>query len=68
MITFLDLQKITSLSQFCWRGRNNEIKLPYDMTQRQAEWEFYVSKLHGRDLAATNEDLEVLKNLVNKLA
>ena len=62
------LRKITSISQFYWRARGESIGFPSDMTPRQAEWEFYVSKLHGQDLAATDEDLEVLKNLVNKLA
>lgn len=34
---------------------------------RQQEWEYYVTKLHGLDLAASDEDLQTLKNLVNKL-
>ena len=34
---------------------------------RQQEWEFWVTKLHGADLTASDEDLQVIKNLVNKL-
>lgn len=40
---------------------------PEMKSNRQREWEYYVTKLHGADLAATSEDLEVIKNLVNKL-
>ena len=36
-------------------------------SNRQQEWEFWVTKLHGADLTASDEDLQVIKNLVNKL-
>lgn len=40
---------------------------PEMKSNRQREWEYYAIKLHGLDLAATSEDLQTLKNLVNKL-
>ena len=40
---------------------------PEMKSNRQREWEYYVTKLHGLDLAASDEDLQTLKNLVNKL-
>lgn len=36
-------------------------------SNRQQEWEFWVTKLHGADLTASDEDLQIIKNLVNKL-
>lgn len=40
---------------------------PEMKSNRQREWEYYAIKLHGADLAASDEDLQTLKNLVNKL-
>lgn len=40
---------------------------PEMKSNRQREWEYYAIKLHGLDLAASDEDLQTLKNLVNKL-
>ena len=61
------LRKLVSPSQFLWRAQGESVGFPERMSLRQGEWEYYVSKLHGRDLAASNEDLEILKKLVNKL-
>lgn len=61
------LRNITSIGQFTRRASGESIGMPERMSQRQAEWEFYVSKLHGRDLTATDEDLETVKKLVNRL-
>lgn len=62
LISFQDLPKL-QLSAF----KPQELFFPKLEANRQREWEYYVTKLHGADLAATNEDLEIIKNLVNKL-
>lgn len=58
-----DLQKATT-----WSGFYPE-SLHFEQMEsiRQQEWEFFVSKLHGADLVASDEDLQTIKNLVNKL-
>lgn len=33
----------------------------------EAEWEFWVSKLHGNYLGSTPEDLQTIKNIANRL-
>lgn len=62
-ITFTDIPRLAGPAQF----RPSELYYPEMESNRQQEWEYYVTKLHGADLAATDEDLETIKNLVNKL-
>lgn len=61
--TFLDIPNIASWTDFTPR----ELTFPEKLTNRQRQWEFYVTKLHGADLIASDEDMQVLKDLVNKL-
>ena len=60
---FQDVAKMSSSANFY----PHSLYFPRMKTPHQQEWEYYVTKLHGADLAATDEDLEALKNLVNKL-
>ena len=57
---------ITSVSAYWWKRLvDAEERAPE--TYSEAEWDMYVSRLFGKDLRATAEDLEVLKNLCKKL-
>lgn len=68
-MTSLDLtfQDIPNLSCVDHLRVKTTLYFPDFLTPGQREWEYYVTKLHGADLAASKEDLETLKNLVNKL-
>ena len=57
---------ITSVSAYWWK-RRVESEKHSPRTYNEAEWDMYVSRLFGKDLRATAEDLEVLKNLCKKL-
>lgn len=61
-LVFADIPKIV-LSSF----HPATLSFPEMKANRQREWEFWVTKLHGADLAASDEDLQTIKNLVNKL-
>lgn len=63
-----ELARITGISRFISKmGVDNSIELRPNMSYSEGEWEFYVSKLHGKYLGATKEDLETLKKLAEKL-
>ena len=57
---------ITSVSAYWWKRRVDAEKHAPE-TYSEAEWDMYVSRLFGKGLRATAEDLEVLKNLCIKL-
>lgn len=56
----------TSVSAYWWQRQVDAEKRAPE-TYNEAEWDMYVSRLFGKDLRATVEDLEVLKNLCKKL-
>lgn len=62
-LVFNDIPKLSSMGSFHPRS----LYFPPIQSYSQQEWEYYVTKLHGADLAASDEDLQTLKNLVNKL-
>lgn len=62
-LTFKDIKKLASWTTF----RPDHLKFPTFQSEFEREWEFWVTKLHGASLSATREDLEVIKNLVNKV-
>ena len=63
-----ELSRITGISDFIWSMRiDHFLELPKEQSYSEGEWEFYVSKLHGKSLRATKEDLDTLKKLAEKL-
>lgn len=62
-LTFQDIPNLSCIDHL----RVKTLYFPDFLTPGQREWEYYVTKLHGADLAASKEDLETLKNLVSKL-
>lgn len=62
-LIFNDIPRLSSVGGF----HPHSLYFPPMQSYGQQEWEYYVTKLHGADLAATSEDLEIIKNLVNKL-
>lgn len=62
-LTFNDIPRMNSIGNF----HPHSLYFPAMQSYSQQEWEYYVTKLHGADLAASSEDLQTLKNLVNKL-
>ena len=63
-----ELSRITGISAFTDRiGADQCIELQKPASYFEGEWEFYVSKLHGKHLEATKEDLDTLKKLAEKL-
>lgn len=58
---------ITSVSAYWWKRLVDDVEECAPETYSEAEWDMYVSRLFGKDLRATAEDLEVLKTLCKKL-
>lgn len=60
-----------SVSQYWWYRRYRQLESldeeDIPQTYNEAEWDMYVSRLLGKSIRATTEDLEVLKNLCKKL-
>lgn len=68
-MTFQDLNRITSVSSFLSKINfgDDYIEFPAKLRYSEGEWEYYISKLHGKYLSSSKEDLETIKKLVEKL-
>ena len=65
-----DPRKCTSMSDY---GReihtaNGSLEVPRNMHPAELEWEYLVSKLHWNYPRATHEDLEKIREIVNRIS
>lgn len=73
----IDPRTLTSISSFMnevnYKDGSKSVEIPHATTDYnkvsygEAEWEFWVSKLHWNYLRVTSEDLETIKAIANRI-
>ena len=70
MFDMFDPRKCTSMSDYesGIRMSDGSLRVPKSMHVAELEWEYLVSKLHWNYSRATHEDLEKIREIVNRIS